>query len=119
MKNLHNIEKSGFHHGQYVGYSGGRVFRITRSNSSFGNWAARQQNDVPGYPAQRQPMLYAFTLEALSLQLDGLPKPDYSCTPASIAMEHEAEMTSILTGCVSAAEKNQDLRDQIANSGDC
>jgi hypothetical protein len=73
MQNLHNIEKSGFHHGQYVGYSGGRVFRITKSNSSFGNWAARQQNDVPGYPAQQQPTLYAFTLAAMSAQLEKLP----------------------------------------------
>lgn len=98
MRNLHNIEKSGFHHGQYVGYSGGRVFRITRTNSSFGNWAAHQQNDVPGYPAQRQATLFAFTLSAMSAQLEALPNPDYRCTPASIAMEHEAEMASITAG---------------------
>jgi hypothetical protein len=28
MRNLPNIEKSGFHRGQYVGYGAGRVWRI-------------------------------------------------------------------------------------------
>jgi hypothetical protein len=35
MKNYPNIEKSGFHQGQYVGYAKG-VWRITKSTSSYG-----------------------------------------------------------------------------------
>ena len=30
MKNLHNIEKSYFHKGEYVGYACGLVFRIRK-----------------------------------------------------------------------------------------
>ena len=42
---MHNIEKSAFRQGQYVGYGGGKVWRISKSNSSFGNWFAHNQDD--------------------------------------------------------------------------
>ncbi len=38
-----NLEKSGFHPGQYVGYSEGAVFRIRRIPNSK-RWQATQQN---------------------------------------------------------------------------
>lgn len=31
MQSLHNIEKSGFHAGEYVGYAQGKVWRIRRN----------------------------------------------------------------------------------------
>ena len=37
MRNLHNVEKSGFHHGQYVGYAAGWVYRIRKLG---GRWVA-------------------------------------------------------------------------------
>ena len=40
MKNFFNLEKSAFHKGEYVGYCEGKVYRITKTNSSFGTWAA-------------------------------------------------------------------------------
>ncbi len=58
---MDNIEKSGFHRGEYVGYSDG-AWRITKSNSSFGNWVARKQDD----PNQ---FIYAFNLKEMSKKL--------------------------------------------------
>lgn len=63
MKNLPNIEKSAFRKGEYVGYGHG-VWIITKSNSSYGTWAARHQDD------NRAPTLFAFTLEKLSTKLN-------------------------------------------------
>lgn len=37
MQNLHNIEKSAFRRGEYVGYASGLVFRVIRVN---GGWQA-------------------------------------------------------------------------------
>lgn len=37
MKNLHNIEKSYFHKGEYVGYACGLVFRVRKGD---GGWVA-------------------------------------------------------------------------------
>lgn len=34
MQTLHNIEKSAFHKGQYVGYGAGRVWRISKNTWS-------------------------------------------------------------------------------------
>ena len=67
MKNLLNIEKSAFRPGQYVGYGGGHVWRIRRSNSSYGNWWAQSQSDP-----NRQ--LRAWRLEELSAELSALNK---------------------------------------------
>lgn len=40
MRNLHNIEKSGFHKGEYVGYAGG-AWRIARCDRG---WIASKDN---------------------------------------------------------------------------
>lgn len=42
--NLPNIEKSAFRPGEYIGYSDG-VWRIQKTNSTYGNWVARHQNN--------------------------------------------------------------------------
>ena len=72
MKNLHNIEKSAFRHGEYIGYSCGEVFAIRRTNSSYGNWCATV--DISKFPntkfANRH--VFAFTLEKLSRKLEEL-----------------------------------------------
>lgn len=59
---MHNIEKSAFRHGQYVGYGGGKVWRISKSNSSFGNWFAHNQDDF-------NEKLYAMRLKEMSEKL--------------------------------------------------
>lgn len=47
MKNLPNIEKSGFHAGEYVGYARGTVWRIRRDGKC---WRALARDKcVPGY----------------------------------------------------------------------
>jgi hypothetical protein len=65
MKNYPNIEKSAFRRGEYVGYSSGKVFRITKSNSSFGNWHAANRDN-------RDEQLFAFGLDSLSAKLEKL-----------------------------------------------
>ncbi len=62
MRNYPNIEKSAFHIGEYVGYSGLHVWRIKKSNSSFGTWSAHTNN-------QRLPWLHAFSLASMSEKL--------------------------------------------------
>lgn len=62
---MHNIEKSGFRKGEYVGYGGGHVFRITKSTSSSGSWHARSQSDPNN-------QLWAFGLKQMSKKLDEL-----------------------------------------------
>lgn len=58
-----NIEKlSGKKH--YTGYGGGKVWHITKSTSSYGNWVAYSQSD--------DARLYSFGLEKMSEQLRGL-----------------------------------------------
>jgi hypothetical protein len=64
MQKLTNIEKSTFRKGEYVGYANG-VWRITKSNSSFGSWAARRQ-DGQGVT------LFAFRLSDMSVKLSAL-----------------------------------------------
>lgn len=63
MRNLHNIEKSGFRHGEYVGYGAGRTWRITRNASA---WHAHVRTGDPA------PRLSARTLTELSTDLDDL-----------------------------------------------
>jgi hypothetical protein len=46
---MHNIEKSVFRKGEYVGYGGGKVWHIRKSDSSFGNWFARNQSNGNEY----------------------------------------------------------------------
>lgn len=62
MKNYPNIEKSMFRRGEYVGYAKGKVFRITKTNSSFGNWHAANRDNW-------NEQLFAFGLDALSEKL--------------------------------------------------
>ena len=62
MKNYTNIEKSAFKRGEYVGYSEGKVFRITKSNSSYGTWHARNRDNP-------NDQLFAFGLDAMSEKL--------------------------------------------------
>lgn len=70
MRNYPNIEASGFHPGQYVGYSGtGRVWRIHRNTHE---WVAKAQlrNDESWKPYHTK---FARTLAELS---DLLPSLD-------------------------------------------
>lgn len=60
---MHNIEKSAFRKGEYVGYANG-VWLIRKTNSSFGNWSARHRDDP------RQPLIFAMRLADLSAKLD-------------------------------------------------
>jgi hypothetical protein len=67
MKNYPNIEKSGFRKGEYVGYANGKVFRISKTNSSFGSWFAHNQNN---YNEQ----IFAFGLDSMSQKLATIPQ---------------------------------------------
>ena len=72
MQNLHNIEKSTFHRGQYVGYAIGRVWHIRKTNSTYGNWIAIAR--VPNSP-EHDPAIahvYAFRLSDMSVKLEAL-----------------------------------------------
>jgi hypothetical protein len=65
MKNFHNIEKSKFRRGVYIGYGGGKVWSIRKSTSSYGNWFAHNINDY-------NDQLFAFGLDSLSQKLSNL-----------------------------------------------
>jgi hypothetical protein len=58
---MHNIEKSAFRRGQYVGYGGGTAWRISKGDQ----WRAAPLH-LP------LPMLYGRTLRDISAQLDKL-----------------------------------------------
>ncbi len=66
----YNIEKSGFHRGEYVAYSAGYVFRVVKSNSSFGRWQASLARFNPGNPRLSNRFFYGWTLAELSANLD-------------------------------------------------
>lgn len=66
----HNIEKSAFNRGEYVGYAAGYVFRVTRAKSSFGNWHAQLARYNPVNPQLSNRNFYAFTLTDLGAKLD-------------------------------------------------
>lgn len=63
-----NIEKSAFKKGAYVGYANG-AWIITKTNSSYGNWIARKQDDPSKW-------IYAFTLKEMSRKLEALNAPN-------------------------------------------
>ena len=69
-----NIEKSAFRKGEYVGYAAGYVFRIVKSNSSFGNWHAQLARYNPVNPRLSNRFFYGFTLAQLSKRLDDFSK---------------------------------------------
>ena len=62
MKSYPNIEKSAFRKGEYVGYAEGKVYRITRSNSSFGDWHAHDRDNW-------NDQIFAFGLASMSEKL--------------------------------------------------
>ena len=66
----YNIEKSAFRHGEYVGYAAGYLFRIVKSNSSFGNWQASLARYNPVNPQLSNRYFYGFTLVDLGEKLD-------------------------------------------------
>lgn len=57
---FHNIEKSKFRPGEYVGYGRGEVYRIYRSNGPRSVWTAQTYNEV----------ITARTLREISERLD-------------------------------------------------
>ncbi len=69
MKSLHNIEKSGFHRGRYVGYGAGHVWRVTKINSAAGKWQARC---LTVEATAHDKLLFADTLESLSASLEAV-----------------------------------------------
>jgi len=62
MKNFSNIEKSAFRKGEYVGYCEGRIYHISKTNSSYGTWFA---HDRDNYNDQ----IFAYGLESMSIKL--------------------------------------------------
>jgi len=62
MKNYPNIEKSAFCKGEYVGYCEGKVYRISKTNSSYGTWAAHNRDNF-------NDQFFAFGLESMSQKL--------------------------------------------------
>lgn len=65
MRALPNVERSGFHPGQYVGYARGAVYRV-RKGEALG-WGASLRVQAPGWPVPSY--LSARTLAALSDRL--------------------------------------------------
>ena len=59
---MHNIEKSAFRRGEYVGYGGGYTWRIVKQ----GYWYA--------YARGSDKMLHGLRLKDLQTQLEGLTK---------------------------------------------
>lgn len=74
----HNIERPGFHKGQYVGYGAG-TWRIVRygAKGKPNHWRAARQIPAGSGPAvgMAGAVLYAATLADLGAQLDALAKP--------------------------------------------
>jgi hypothetical protein len=62
MKNYPNIEKSAFRKGEYIGYSQGKVFHISKTNSSFGTWFAFNRDNY-------NDQVFAFGLASMSEKL--------------------------------------------------
>ena len=62
MRNYPNIDKSAFRKGEYIGYCEGKIYRITKSNSSYGTWHARNRDDF-------NDQIFAFGLQAMSDKL--------------------------------------------------
>lgn len=66
MRHFHNLEPSGFHRGQYVGYAGGAVWRIRRREG--GGWRANRT--VDGVADAGAGFLFAPTLASMSAKLE-------------------------------------------------
>jgi len=74
----YNIEKSAFRKGEYVGYAAGYVFRVVKSNSSFGNWQAQLARYNPVNPRLSNRIFYGFTLAQLSERLDDFARETHA-----------------------------------------
>ena len=72
MRDLHNIEKSAFKRGSYVGYGAGKVWHIARTNSTYGNWIALPINWIPSDDMAAPSHLYAFRLSDMSSKLNDI-----------------------------------------------
>jgi hypothetical protein len=62
MKNHPNIEKSAFRKGEYIGYCQGKIYHISKSNSSYGTWFAYNSDDY-------NDQIFAFGLASMSEKL--------------------------------------------------
>jgi len=62
MRSYPNIDKSAFRKGEYVGYSEGKVYRISKTNSSYGTWFAYNRDNY-------NDQVFAFGLESMSKKL--------------------------------------------------
>jgi hypothetical protein len=62
VKNYLNIEKSAFRKGEYIGYCEGRIYHISKSNSSFGTWFAYNRDNY-------NDQIFAFGLATMSEKL--------------------------------------------------
>ena len=67
MRNYHNIEKSGFHRGEYVGYSSHARWRIVRLPQG---WRATLQQGQIVTNLPFAPALIDSTLSAISSRLE-------------------------------------------------
>lgn len=66
MRDLHNIEKSGFRRTEYVGWNNkSETYVIRDIGSPLGRWIARNQDDTSAAP------LFAHTLMEMSVKLEG------------------------------------------------
>lgn len=65
MKNLHNIEKSAFNKGEYVGYGHGTVYRIIKNRDL---WRAVPRGHRT--PECTLPFFECDTLASVSIRLD-------------------------------------------------
>ena len=63
MKNYHNIEKSAFRKGEYIGYCEGKIYHISKSNSSYGTWFAHNRDNY-------NDQIFAFGLASMSEKLE-------------------------------------------------
>ena len=68
---MQHIEKSVFRRGEYVGYGGGAVWHVRRTNSSYGNWWAYPHTGANAETLRNTPMV-AHTLRALDAKLAAL-----------------------------------------------
>jgi hypothetical protein len=68
---MHNIEKSAFRRGEYVGYADGCVWRITKSMSTFGSWCALVSHGDNAH-AHTNRFIFAFRLHDMSQKLAAL-----------------------------------------------
>lgn len=66
MKSLHNIDKSGFHAGEYVGYSSSGTWRISKRE---GGWRANLRTGSIKTNLPYAPSIFDKTLEAISKRL--------------------------------------------------